>query len=337
MIRLGILGCGAMASQHAAGVRFAELADRVRVTALYSRTKEKAEKLKDSFFKDAAVYDALPDFLENVDAVLVATPIPAHYETALACLKAGKHVLLEKPMAETEDECEELRETAERKGVVFQQGLCLRHDAGIKWLKDKTESGVFGPLRQFSLYNETYAVIPKEHWLAKIKDPRNGLLFHHGIHYIDLLLYFLGEPVSGAIISTDAGTDIRPDALCNVVLKFKDGGAGYYYCDWAAKAGSKMEFSIFAYFENATVEYNIFRGIMRVYSEGRRGGPESEGGGKLETINFTPFAYLHEQMNAFISEIEKGGKGYPTALESEKVIKLIHKLYENEYSGKTSL
>jgi predicted dehydrogenase len=118
-LRLGVLGAGMIAivpNGFLPGMRL--LADRVEVAAITSRTRARAEGVARDF-DIPDVYDDLDSMLEraDLDAVLNVTPIDAHYETNLRILQAGKHVLTEKPIAQTMAEVDELIEVAHQKGL----------------------------------------------------------------------------------------------------------------------------------------------------------------------------------------------------------------------------
>ena len=103
-VRLGLVGCGNMAKQHAS--RFNMLGDRVVLTAAVDYNIESAEAVCAEFDGCRAFTD-YKDIVDSVDAVLIAVPHHYHHESAKFFLEAGKHVLLEKPMANTDEKCVE--------------------------------------------------------------------------------------------------------------------------------------------------------------------------------------------------------------------------------------
>ena len=120
-LRLGVLGAGMIAIVQPGflpGLRL--LADRVEVTAIASRTRSRAETVARDF-AIPHVFDDLTSMLAGVelDAVMNLTPIDAHYETSLEILSAGKHLITEKPLAQTIEEADHLIEAARRQGVLI--------------------------------------------------------------------------------------------------------------------------------------------------------------------------------------------------------------------------
>jgi predicted dehydrogenase len=86
----------------------------------------------------------------RLDAVVIATPVQSHYPLAKACLRAGKHTFIEKPMAASSAECEELVEIAWRKGLVLMVGHIFLHSPAVKKIKEIVELGEIGEIRYIS-------------------------------------------------------------------------------------------------------------------------------------------------------------------------------------------
>ena len=124
MITIAILGGGFMGASHAANYR--ALGDRVRVKTIASRRSDRASAVAASV--DAELTDDLMSVLRDpeVDAVDICLPTPLHREWAEAAFTAGKHVLLEKPIALTLEDADAIVAAAERSGRLFMVGLVLR-------------------------------------------------------------------------------------------------------------------------------------------------------------------------------------------------------------------
>src|SRR3546814_7094964 len=101
MIRLGIIGCGGMSRSHAAS--FGNV-DRVRVTATVNVDPARAQAAAEAFGAGTRAATDYREVLDDIDAALLVLPHHLHPPVGLACLEAGKHVLLEKPLANTEQE-----------------------------------------------------------------------------------------------------------------------------------------------------------------------------------------------------------------------------------------
>ncbi|MCP4644445.1 MAG: Gfo/Idh/MocA family oxidoreductase, partial [bacterium] len=123
MIRMAIVGCGNMSGGHVAA--FEPLRDRVRVVATVDTIEERAREAAEHF--DGAVAET--DYrrvLNDVDAVSLVLPHQLHHAIGMDCLRAGKHVLLEKPLANSEQECLELIDAAKQADVTLMTAYCMR-------------------------------------------------------------------------------------------------------------------------------------------------------------------------------------------------------------------
>src|SRR5690606_23971708 len=105
--------------------------------------------------------------MENVDAISFATPHHLHYPMALEALKAGKHVLMEKPLANTEEQCLELIKTAEENNVTLMLAYIVRFRPDVVKLKEVLDSGEFGKPFNAQCWIEGYLTPRPDQWFAK--------------------------------------------------------------------------------------------------------------------------------------------------------------------------
>lgn len=143
-LRFAIIGCGRIARQHAAAIN--ACSDIARLVSVVDADPARARELAQAFgvgathaTLDAALASA------DVDAVVLCTPNGMHAEHSIRALAAGKHVLVEKPMAETIADAEAMAVAATRARRVLAIGQTLRHTAPIRWLQDHRHE--FGRLR----------------------------------------------------------------------------------------------------------------------------------------------------------------------------------------------
>lgn len=134
-LKVGVIGVGRMGQRHCrvyANLRHAELVGVCDVSAELGR--QVAQQYEVSFFSD------VDQLLEKVDAVSLVTPTPLHYDLAVRCLAAGKHLLIEKPIAETVEQAERLTAQAEASGLVCMVGHIERFNAAYMELKNVLET-----------------------------------------------------------------------------------------------------------------------------------------------------------------------------------------------------
>ncbi len=152
-IRIGIVGTGRIAKRAVKEIAFVK---ELSISAVYNPNPEHAGEFVLACFgedntddKESPMpecYGDYQEFLEQVDAVYIATPHGTHFDYAEAALDAGKHVLCEKPMTLNEEECRELFALASEKGLVLMEALKTEHCPGFKKLIKIAGSGVIGDI-----------------------------------------------------------------------------------------------------------------------------------------------------------------------------------------------
>jgi predicted dehydrogenase len=130
---------------------------------------------------------------DDVEAVIVSTPPSLHAEMAITALEAGKHVLCEKPLARTPEECRQILEAAEKSGTFLATGFNYRFYPSILKARDLFDAGLIGELDYIRSYSGYTAADHDHDWLHDYNVMGGGALRDNGIHLIDLTTYFLGD------------------------------------------------------------------------------------------------------------------------------------------------
>ena len=189
-------------------------------------------------------YSSHEQALENkdIDAFVIVSPTKYHIDTAVAIASAGKHILCEKPMAMTVDECDAMIAAADKSGVILQIGFMRRFDAGFVRAKQIVDSGAIGDV--VMVRSNTRGPSVPQPWMYDIKKS-NGPLAEVNSHDIDTLRWFTGSEfetvyaIGGNYRCPDAKKDF-PDFYDNVIIaaSFENGmqgmmdgaqGVGYAY------------------------------------------------------------------------------------------------------------
>lgn len=183
---------------------------------------------------------------DNVDAVILATPTQLHAEQAIACMKAGKPVLIEIPMADSLADSQAICNMQKETGVLAMAGQVRRFNPSHQWIKNKIAAGELN-VQQMDV--QTY-FFRRSNMNAK-GEPRSWtdhLLWHHACHTVDLFQYQTGETVSncyalegphhpelGIAMDMSIGMKTPSGALCTLSLSFNnDGPLGTFFryiCD----------------------------------------------------------------------------------------------------------
>ncbi len=190
-MRVALIGAGLQGRRRAPVLKSLKDTDlRVIASSTLEGAKELADPLK---------CEATDDWMTTVqradiDAVLVCTPPDSHMEITLTALKAGKHVLCEKPLARTLEEGERMIEAARRAGKVLKCGFNHRHHPAVKLAKDYLDRGDLG---QPGFARARYGICGRpgyeKEWRADPRVAAGGHFLEQGIHVIDLFRWFLGE------------------------------------------------------------------------------------------------------------------------------------------------
>lgn len=332
--RIAIVGLGMAVTPHAKGL--IDLADRVEVAHAFSPSAARREAFAAKFPFPLA--DRLETILEDgsVDAVAVFTPANSHRDIGLACARAGKHVLMEKPLDITTARAVELVEGCRAAGV--KMGVVLQHrfrPAGLR-LASILATGDLGRIvgcstiirlwRPQSYYDE-----PGRGSFAR---DGGGVLISQGIHTLDLMLSLVGPiaTVTGFATTTSVHRMETEDMVC-AAARFANGAFGTIDATTAAYPGFAEEIVVTC--EKGTARLRGSEMTVE-WHDGRREHIEpdkSAGGTGADPMAF-PHDYHRAVMADFVEAISTGREPKVTGEEALKVHRLIDALIETGRSGR---
>lgn len=206
---------------------------------------------------------------EEFDMADICLPTYLHKEYAIRMLRAGKHVLSEKPMALSSADGEEMIKAAKEEGKRLMIGQCLRFSAPYNYLKRCIDSGCFGKLKHLML--ERLSQSPKwgfENWFGDDTKSGGAILDLH-IHDIDMARYLLGDPEKVSCVALDGFTRW---SVCNTRLFYKDVTV-FANGTWDETASFPFRMGYLASFENATVTMDS-KGVTVCPKDGKAYEPE---------------------------------------------------------------
>lgn len=220
-IRLAVVGCGAVADIfHLPALSLSENAEAVvLVDADAGRARALAARYGVS--ETATDYRSLAG---RVDGAVLALPNHLHAPIAIDLLRLGLHVLVEKPMAVTVRECDEMIAAAEAARAVLAVGLDFRFFHSSLLVRNLLRDGLLGEIRSFAMRQGVIARWPfATDFLMKKETAGGGVLADRGVHVLDLLLWWLGEWES-VEYRDDAQGGLESD--CEMRLTFRSGLSG---------------------------------------------------------------------------------------------------------------
>jgi 2-hydroxy-4-carboxymuconate semialdehyde hemiacetal dehydrogenase len=238
-IKVALAGAGAFGIKHLDGIKNI---DGVEVVSLIGREFDKTKEVADKYGISHVTTDLADSLaLPEVDAVILCTPTQMHASQSIACLKAGKHVQVEIPLADSWKDAEEVVQLAKEKGKVAMCGHTRRFNPSHQWVNHKIKAGEFN-IQQMDV--QTYFFRRTNmNALGQARSWTDHLLWHHAAHTVDLFAYQAGSPivkanaVQGPIhptlgIAMDMSIQLQAanGAICTLSLSFNnDGPLGTYF------------------------------------------------------------------------------------------------------------
>ena len=236
---VAVIGCGVIADFHLQGVLDKKECNLYAVCD--NATDNRVEKRAKQYGAQVAVKD-YRQLVEDpkVDIVIIATPDKTHMEMACAFLKAGKQVLLEKPMALTTEECDEMRRVEKETGNRLMVGQVVRYNPNFKRAKSMVDAGTIGDLVFVeSEYAHDYmGSRGYDDW--RVTPEREGMI-GGGCHAVDFLRWVAGNPTEVFAYSTHKYlTDWPVNDTTIAVYKFPNEVIGKVFCSIGVKRDYTM-------------------------------------------------------------------------------------------------
>ena len=254
-IGFGIVGCGMIANFHAraiADIRGAKL------VGAQSRRLESATAFTEEH--GGTAYDSLDEMLSNpaIDIITICTPSGAHMEPAVAAAKAGKHVIVEKPLEITLKRCDAIINACKKHRVKLFTIFPSRFHQSSQLLKKAVDSGKFGRLTVGDAYVKWYRTqeyYDSGAWRGTWKLDGGGALMNQAIHNVDLLSWLMG-PVVEITAQADmlAHKRIEVEDVVVATLRFSNGALGVVEATTAAYPGALKKIEIHGTLGSASIE-----------------------------------------------------------------------------------
>lgn len=195
---MGVIGLGNMGRLHVMNCLYIDDVKVVAAADASKRALKKAESLGVKILY--ADYRDLLNDSHELDAVIISLPNYLHFKSIQLALEAGLNVFVEKPMANTVEECRGIVNLAERSGRKFMVGHCMRFADAIEKMKDAVDKGYIGSLEVVTIEEVingpfSHGVVPKpvSDWWFDPKKAGGGALIDLGYHLIDLFRFFVGD------------------------------------------------------------------------------------------------------------------------------------------------
>jgi len=211
-LRVGVIGAGIGAIHLAA---YNQL-PRVEVVALAGLDDDRVRRVAAEYFVPQT-YREYEHLLaaRGIDAVSICLPNALHAPVSIAALQAGKHVLVEKPLARNSAESHTMIDAARATGRLLMVSFDKRYRGDVQWIKEYIDSGALGKIYYAKAHWMRRAGIPRlGSWFVSKEQAGGGPLIDLGVHVLDIAMYLLGEPRPHAV-SANTYAEFGPRGLKN--------------------------------------------------------------------------------------------------------------------------
>lgn len=337
-IRLGLIGCGEIGALRAAAI------ERLTTHQLVAVSDVDEDRARTLSAKYGGVVE--PDWRrlvqrDDLEAVVISTPPHLHAEMCINALESGKHVLCEKPLGRTPEECRSILQAADQNGRFIATGFNYRFYPSIQKARALLNSGVIGELDHVRSYAGYSAKDHNHPWLHDVEVMGGGALRDNGIHLIDLTHYFLGDVAEVKGFTRDRvwnfnGCEDNGFAL----LRNRAGKVASLQASWTEWKGYR--FLVELYGTRGCIIASCFPMITKVIST-------SELGGRTRSkTHFFPLVHLREHLHSyrwvvtqsFVEELEAFARAVrgedtsiATGLDGLRAVEIAHEASSQPSSG----
>lgn len=264
-IKTAIAGTGAIARVHCQAVREG---GGGRVVAVWGRDAAKAA----DFARQQGITESYADYDRMLgesaaEAVIICTPNHTHARLALQAARAGKHLIIEKPLCLTLAEAEEIIDTCRRQGVLacYAEELCFVPK--FVRAKELADAGAVGRVYRVSQVEKHDG--PYSPWFWQVDQAGGGILMDMGCHSIEFARWFLGKPrvraVSAWMDTVLHGDKTRMEDDVIVLLEFEDGRTALLESSWALLGG--MDSIVHVFGDRGVLHVDLLKGMgLRLFS-----------------------------------------------------------------------
>jgi UDP-N-acetyl-2-amino-2-deoxyglucuronate dehydrogenase len=336
MINIALVGCGRIAKRHSELLGLNQI-DGAKLVAVCDNVIDKANKIAEQFKVPA--YKDMDEMMksESIDVVVVLTPSGLHAEHVINLSKYGKHIMVEKPMALTIKDTENMIYACDVNNIKLFVIKQNRFNVPVVKLREALDAGRFGKLTLGTVrvrWARHQAYYDQDLWRGTW-DMDGGVLTNQASHHVDMLEWMMGDVESVFAKMTTALADVETEDTAIVTLKFKSGALGIIEATTAARP-TNLEGSISILGENGTV---VVGGVavneMQTWTfEDKQDGDSDV----LEKFSVNPpnvYGFGHQAYYEHVVDcIESGSANLVDGLQGRKSIELISAIYESAETGK---
>ncbi|MFE4572853.1 Gfo/Idh/MocA family protein [Paenibacillus chitinolyticus] len=324
-VRFGLIGCGIIADIHAKGIRETPEAE---LTAVYDFVPETAVRFGQTY--SAAVYESLEEMLarDDLDVVCICTPSGLHAGQAVQAAKAGKHVFVEKPMAITMADLDDMIRVSGENGVLLSTVFPRRMSPAARYARELIREGRLGKLSLCSGRVNIYRsqeYYDSAGWRGTWAMDGGGAMMNQGIHTVDLLQWLAGPVASLYGKAKAVLRDIEVEDTAVSVLQFENGALGLLEITTTAHLGPVHRIEIHGERGSLVIEDDD---IVALKIDGE----------PVELPEFEPFKVIPDghqiQIRDMALAVREGREPIVPGTEGRHSLEIILGTYESARTGK---
>ncbi|MFH1737973.1 MAG: Gfo/Idh/MocA family oxidoreductase [bacterium] len=338
MLNVAIVGTGGISKTHIE--TYLKFPNRCRIAALADTASEKAQKRKEEFGLDVAVYADYRKIADDpqIDLVSVCTPPYTHAEISIDLLNAGKHVICEKPMASCLAECDKMLAASEsnnRKLAIIAQN---RFRPPVQKLKSILDSGIIGRV----LHAQVDSFWWRGHcyydlwWRGTWEKEGGGCTLNHAVHHIDMFQWMMGMPSAVRAVMTNCAHDnAEVEDLSVAVLRYPNGAIAQLTSS-VVHHGEEQQLVFQAEKARVSFPWKVYASISR--SNGfpdRNTELEKEINSMYDGLPDLEYEWCEGQFDNMLTAIENDSEVLVDGREGRKPLELITAIYQSACTDTT--
>ncbi|MBM6996865.1 Gfo/Idh/MocA family oxidoreductase [Paenibacillus sp. DXFW5] len=338
MIHVAIIGAGAISPAHIQA--YLQFPEQCRIVALCDIYPEKARQKADQFQLDAEVFADYTELLQrsDIDLVSVCTPPYTHADTAIAFLDAGKHVIVEKPMASSLEECDRMNEAAERNGKILSVVAQNRFTSPMMKLKHVLDTKLMGPIvhAQIDSYwwrGHSYYDL---WWRGTWEKEGGGCTLNHAVHHIDLFQWMNGMPAEITAVMSNTSHDNAEVEDISIAIARYENGALAQLTSSVVHHGQEQQLIFQGKHARVSAPWKVAASSSKA-----NGFPEQdeELEAKIQKVYDEQPELSHEghrgQIQDVLNAIEQGSSALVDGIQGRRTLELITAIYQSASTGQS--
>ncbi len=256
-LRVAVLGMGWWSDVLADGIT---RGDSLEIVACFTRSPDKRLAFAEKY--GCRAVESYEEILADpeIEAIINTTPNAVHLETTQQAADAGKHVFLDKPIANTVAEGIALSDACRDAGVVLSLGYQRRRQSQFRWIRERIDAGAFGKLVQAeaNISRDRLGKIDLSSWRYQSSGMPGGVMLQIGIHYVDVLEYLMGPVVQVVGRSNQLVLPGDNPDVANLILEHENGALSNLTASYASASEYYM---MNIYGKEMSAYYDLFGGL----------------------------------------------------------------------------